>query len=318
MPNFDLKLPELKKYRGSSPRPGDFDAYWKKALAELDGVPFKVELRKADFVHAKVEAFHLFFQGTGGARIHAKYLRPMESAGRAPAIASFHGYSAQSGSFSSYLPWLTLGYSVFALDCRGQNGLSESTTPSTLGSFHGNLFRGIENPEHLLFRYIFLDAVQLIRIAAKEKQVDPKKIAVTGGSQGGGLALAAAALVPEVALCAAGCAFLSDYKRVWELSEGRANDEINPYFQTHDPFHKRADEIFGKLGYIDVQHLAPRIRARTLMWVGLMDKVCPPSTVFAIYNKLKCKKKILVAPNQGHAHPWQWEDLAFGFLGKLG
>ena len=80
------------------------------------------------------------------------------------------------------------------------------------------------------------------------------------------------------------------------------------YFIENDPRHEREDEIFTKLGYIDLQFLAPRIKAKLKMFTGLMDNVCPPSTQFAAYNKMTCPKEVVIYPDFGHEGlPDSWE-----------
>ena len=94
-------------------------------------------------------------------------------------------------------------------------------------------------------------------------------------------------------------------------------EELGWYFRVFDPLHKREKEIFTRLGYIDVQHLARRIRAEVVMAVGLMDDVCPPSTQFAAYNKMKCRKSMVVYPDYGHEGLPGVGDRAFEFLSGL-
>ena len=66
--------------------------------------------------------------------------------------------------------------------------------------------------------------------------------------------------------------------------------ELRTFFRVFDPMHEREEEIFAKLGYIDIQFLAPRVKAEVLMAVGLMDTITPPSTQFAAYNKIDSPK----------------------------
>ena len=40
-----------------------------------------------------------------------------------------------------------------------------------------------------------------------------------------------------------------------------------------DPLHEKEEEIFYKLGYVDVQNLSPRIKARVLMATGLFGRL---------------------------------------------
>ncbi len=131
-------------------------------------------------------------------------------------------------------------------------------------------------------------------------EVDGARVAATGGSQGGGLTLACAALEPRITRVAPIFPFLCDYQRVWEMDlAAGAYEELRTHFRQFDPLHEREQEIFTRLGYIDVQHLAKRIRGEVMMAVGLMDTICPPSTQFAAYNKITAQKSLLIYPDYG-------------------
>ena len=98
----------------------------------------------------------------------------------------------------------------------------------------------------------------------------------------------------------------------------RAYEELRSYFRYHDPMHEREDEIFYRLGYIDVQNLAPRIRADFTMYTGLLDNVCPPSTQFAAFNKIPgSNKRAVLMPDFGHETPWQASDRTFQKMPEL-
>ncbi|TDV53884.1 acetylxylan esterase [Actinophytocola oryzae] len=297
---FDMPFDDLLTYQGTNPRPADFDEYWARALAALDDTPADVEIVPAEFQTPYARCSHLWFTGTGGARVHAKLLQPVEPQG--PAVLEFHGYTGDSGEWVSKLPYVALGHTVAALDMRGQAGLSVEEIPVAGWSMATYLLRGIDDtPDNLLYRHLFLDTARLARIVMGLDGVDPDRVAATGFSQGGGLTLACAALEPRIRLAAPVYPFLSDYRRAWELDlEKKPYDEIAAYFRKRDPLHRREDEIFTRLGYVDVQHLAPRVRARTLLTVSLADRVCPPSTQFAAYNKLTCEKSYRTYPDYGH------------------
>ena len=79
-----------------------------------------------------------------------------------------------------------------------------------------------------------------------------------------------------------------------------AYEELNYYLRNFDPEHLNKDQIFTRLGYIDVQNLATRIKAKTSMALGLMDQICPPSTQFAAYNKITAPKSMILYPDYGH------------------
>ncbi len=318
MPLLDKPLEELKAYRGISPRPEDFEAYWARALAELDATDPEPELKRSTALtvpHA--ELFDLTFTGVGGARIYAKYLRPSTIGSPRPAILQFHGYSGSSGEWSDKLGYVGQGAIVAAMDCRGQGGRSEDNGNVRGNTLQGHFIRGLaeESPDKLLFRQIFLDTVQLARVVAGFEEVDADRLSCMGGSQGGALAIACAALEPRIRRCVSLYPFLSDFRRVWEMDLAKdAYQELRNHFRSFDPLHEREDEVFERLGYIDVHFLAPRIRAEVLMALTLMDPICPPSTQFAVFNSLECPREAAIFPDHGHEVLPTFGDRAMGFL----
>jgi cephalosporin-C deacetylase len=319
MPVIDLPLAELERYGGLNPRPADFDAYWERALAEMHATKPEVELVPAKIQTSFAECFHLYFTGVRGARVHAKLLRPRGSRIKSPALLQFHGYSMNSGDFAQKLAWVAAGFVVAALDCRGQGGLSEDVGGVRGNTLQGHIIRGLDDePDALLFRHIFLDTAELARIVASMPEVDPERLGAMGHSQGGALTLACAALEPRIKRASPVYPFLSDYRRVWEMGLAKdAYHELSLLFRRHDPTHERADHWFTRLGYIDVQHLAPRIQAEVMMAIGLMDEVCPPSSQFAAYNKIRSKKSRVLYPDFGHENLPGWADREWEFFAGL-
>ncbi|MGC8561133.1 MAG: acetylxylan esterase [Phycisphaerae bacterium] len=320
MPMIDLPLEELKTYRGRNPRPADFDDYWERALREMHAVHADVQLTPSRFSAPQADCFDMYFTGVGGARIYAKLLKPKNlRPGNHPALCLFHGYTANSGDWIDKLAWAGAGYIVAAMDCRGQGGRSQDNA-TVFGTTHtGHIVRGLDdpNPDNLLFRSNFLDAAQLAGILLNLPEVDSTRVFAAGGSQGGGLTLACGALEPRIAKLAPQYPFLCDYLRVWEMDQAKdAYKELSSFFRRHDPRHQREQEIFTRLGYIDCQHLAPRIKGETLMAVGLMDTVCPPSTQFAAFNKLACKKRTAIYPDFAHETLPDWWDMVFEFFNR--
>ncbi len=316
MPLVDMPLEQLQTYQGRNPRPADHDEYWDHALAEMRAVDPALELAPADFRVPGAECFDLYFTGVRGARIHAKYLRPAQAPAPHPAVVMFHGYSGSAGEWFDKLAYVAMGYSIAALDCRGQGGRSQDVGGVVGNTYRGHIIRGLDDaPDKLLFRDIYLDTAQLAGIVMGLPEVDAERVAAVGGSQGGGLTLACAALEPRIRKAAPTYPFLCDYQRVWEMDLATgAYEELKTYFRQFDPRHEREQEIFTKLGYIDCQHLAPRIRAEVLMGVGLMDTICPPSTQYAAYNKITSPKRTVIYPDFGHEGLPGFHDRVFGFL----
>ena len=142
--------------------------------------------------------------------------------------------------------------------------------------------------------------------ARSHEAVDATQIAVTGGSQGGGITIAAAGLVPDVVAAMPDVPFLCHFRRAAELEDQYPYKEIGEYCHVH---RDKVDTVFNTLSYFDGMNFAPRAIAKTLFSVGLMDKVCPPSTVFAAYNHWAGEKDIKIYPYNGHEGGQNYQTL---------
>lgn len=319
MPLVDMPLEELYKYNGSSPCPTDIDKYWDDAIAEMTALDYKADFVKSDFSPKIADCFDLYFTGTKNARIHANFMKPKNIEGTTGAVLMFHGLSGCASDWPSLLVYASQGYCVAALDVRGQGGISEDVGGVRGTTYTTPFTRGLDGDKHdLLIRDEFLDTALLAKIVMNLDYVDENRVAVTGGSQGGGLSIACAALEPRIKKCAPCYPYLSDYRRVFnmDLNDG-AYGGLKYYFKHFDPRHEREDEIFEKLGYIDIQNIAKRIKAEVLMGTGLMDTTCPPSTQFAAYNKITSKKSVVIYPDFGHEGLKGHDSIIFNFLSDL-
>lgn len=311
-----MPLADLYNYQGKSPRPIDFDLYWQRGLSELEKQPLDYQLVESDFKSEIADCYHLYFTGLGGAKVHAKYVQPKPNRASGQGLVMFHGYHVDCGDWLDKLAYAAEGITVIALDCRGQGGLSTDPVSVSGPTLKGHIIRGVSDPDpdRLYYRQIFLDTVQATWILMSMDHIDEGRIGVYGQSQGGALAVACASLEPRIKRIVAVYPFLSDFKRAWEMDVvNSAYEEISYYFRNHDPTHEKAEQVFERLGYIDIQNLAPRINGEVRWITGLRDQICPPSTQFAAYNKIQTKKEMVLYPEHGHEflpkhsdHALQW------------
>jgi cephalosporin-C deacetylase len=304
MPQFDLPLAKLKKYRPAEPAPRGFDAFWKKTLAQTAKHDLAARFERiADPIFKLVDAYDVTFCGFGGHQIKGWFIEPAGNRDRLPCIVSYVGYSGGRSLPTHHVLPVTAGFAHLVMDTRGQgsNAQSPGDTPDPVGSgpqISGFMTKGIDSPETYYYRRVFTDAVRAFEAAAAHPHVDPKRMAVTGPSQGGASTIAVAGLLgSRVKLAMPDVPFLCHFRRAVGLVDQRPYDEITNYLKSH---HGMEKQVFHTLAYHDGIHFAARIKARCLFSVGLMDMTCPPSTVFAAYNRIKAPKKINIYPYNEH------------------
>ena len=305
MPWFDMPLERLREYRTSTQEPEGLDQWWAKRLdlAREQARPATFTPHEPD-VYRPFEVLDVEYSGAGGDPIRAWYIKPAGQAS-SPVVVKFIGYGGGRGAPAEHFLLPSLGYAVFVMDSRGQGGRwTSGGTPDGRGGTGAEnslvMTRGITSPVDYYYTRLFTDAARAVDVAA-ELAGAGGTVAVTGGSQGGGLALAAAALRRDaVSVCHADLPFLCDIQRAVTFAPRPPYTEISEFLAENVGL---IDAALDTLRYIDCALLARRITAPTLFSVGLMDEVCPPSTVFAAYNEINADKDIIVYPYSGHSVP---------------
>lgn len=301
MPRFDLPLEELREYHPAIHRPADFDAFWDGSVQEARAHGAEATFTAVRGPLAGVRVFDVRFPGYGGDEIAGWLLLPVGEGPR-PAVVQYLGYGAGRGLPHEYLPWVTAGYACFVMDTRGQGaGWSVGgVTADPHGSgpaASGMMTRGIEDPASYYYRRVFVDAVRAVDVVRQHPEIDGDRVAVSGGSQGGGIALAAAGLSDGLAAALIDVPFLCHFERAAGLTDSGPYTEIVRYLSVRRDM---TEQAFRTLAYFDGVHLAARATAPALFSVALMDQICPPSTVFAAYNAYGGPKDITVYPFNGH------------------
>lgn len=285
MPRFDLSPAELRDYRPTVAEPDDFDAFWARTLA--DHCPSEAPvLRPAKNRLQLVETIDVTFAGYDGHPIRAWLLLPAGAEGPLPGVVEFLGYGGGRGMPQERLNWVNAGYAYLRMDTRGQGSRwgTGGVTPDPVGSapaIPGYLTRGVESPETYYYRRLFVDAVRAVETLRSLPQVDPTRVAVTGHSQGGGVTIATAGLLPGLIGAMPDTPFLCHFERAVGLTDAHPYYELVQYLAVH---RDALEQVFRTLAYFDGVNFAKRATAPALFSVGHLDPICPPSTVFAAFN----------------------------------
>lgn len=311
MAQFDFPLEALKKYKPALEIPKDFDSFWKKTLNEARQHSLNARFEPVASVLETLETFDVTFAGYGGQDVKGWFLLPKERKGPLPCVVEFIGYGGGRGFPTDWLLWPSSGFAFLVMDTRGQGSVwQKGDTPDNPDganpSVPGFMTQGILNPDTYYYRRVFTDAVRAVEAAQNHPAVDKKRIAVTGGSQGGGISLAVAGLSKDVSVVMPDVPFLCHYQRATTIIDTNPYKEIQTYCKIH---RDKIAQVFDTLAYFDGVHFSKKAKATALFSVALMDDICPPSTVYAAYNHYAGKKDIRVWEFNNHEGGQSFQSL---------
>jgi cephalosporin-C deacetylase len=301
MPMFDFPLEQLQVYCPPRDEPADFDQFWAGMLAEARQHPLNARFERVDVGLTMLDTYDVTYNGYGGQPIKGWFIVPRGATAPLPCVVEFIGYGGGRGHLFDWLFWANLGYAHFVMDTRGQGSAwRNGDTPDPEGSdtaYPGFMTRGVLNPNTYYYRRVFTDAARAVEAARSHASVDATRIALTGGSQGGGITLAAAALDGNVSAALPDVPFLCHYRAAVELVDTHPYGEIALFLKTH---RDKVDRVFKTLSYFDGLNFAARATCPAQFSVGLMDTICPPRTVYAAYNHYAGSKEMLIWQFNNH------------------
>ncbi len=297
----DLPEPALREHRSDSMEPSDFDDFWADTISEARAIGGPVRIHAVETGLRTLDVFDVTFPGYGGEDVRAWLRLPAGSTDPLPCVIEYVGYGGGRGLATENLLWASSGFAHLHVDTRGQgSSWSIGDTPDTgVGSpqIPGFMTRGIRSEYDYYYRRVFTDAVRAVDAARSLAAIDPKRIAVLGTSQGGGISLAVAGLVPGLAAVVPFVPFLCDFPRAIGIHDRDPYNEIVRYLAVH---RNEVDETLRVLSYFDGVHFARRASAPSWFSAALMDEICKPSTVFAAYNEYAGPKSIDVFRFNNH------------------
>ncbi|WP_432523810.1 acetylxylan esterase [Kineococcus sp. SYSU DK006] len=291
----DLPLEDLRGYRGEVAEPADFDAFWARSLELTRRHELSVQLREAPGPALPALQVHdVRFAGWDGHPIAAWLVRPRALPGPLPVVVEFLGYSRGRGLPVDHTRWAAAGYAHLLVDTRGQGtDTPDPEAPATGGQWvRGFMTKGVQDPSTYYYRRAYADCARAVEVAhalpALGVEVDPSRVVVAGGSQGGAFTLAAAGmsgsgLTAPVAAALVDVPFLCHVRRGVDTASDGPYPEVVDYLRRHSP--EAVEQTFTTMSYVDGANFAARAQVPALFSVALMDPVCPPSTVFAAFNR---------------------------------
>ena len=265
----------------------DFEDFWKESINSLRQVDPQFELiHSPEKSTPSLNVYEVKMRSFGGTRIRGWYEVPNKE-GPFPAALRLPGYGQNMRPVGIFKD-----IALLSLNPRG-HGNSQEDIKAVPKNYW---IRGLDDKELYYYRGAYMDCVRGIDFICSREEINKKKIAVFGGSQGGGLSFATAALDPRVSLCAPVVPFLANWKKYFKTSDW---PEMNEWIESKEE--RTWEKTLETLSYFDSMNLATRIQCPVFMGVGLQDPVCPPATNFAALNHTKGQKKYQVYARANHS-----------------
>ncbi|MFC5528666.1 acetylxylan esterase [Cohnella yongneupensis] len=293
----------------------DLEAYWDETIASFAVKPLNATRTRVDTPFFDMSVYKVSYEGFDDTPIHGWYLVPRkaeETREKVPCVVLYHGYTGSRGYPEDYASFVLMGVAVFAIDVRGQNGETGNLLAQHHGMAKGWITQGILHRDTCYYKAITIDAIKALDWASEQPEVDPGRICAQGASQGGGLALIAAALSDKPAIAVA------HIPNMCQMDFGILNSSssLSEAATFCERFPEHLDAVLETLSYYDNMNLAHRIRIPLFVSVGLKDPTTMPETIYAAYNRMACDKRIVPSPFSGHTVTGDQNRQAMAFISE--
>jgi len=303
---------EPYKVRPTATLPADFESFWHAQIGALKGIPLDPKIKPVAQDNAAIELFEVSFANINGLRSHGYLAKPKGSTSL-PIMISEPGMGVHpNGLKESRWVIANAALGFLALDMSAHDMPMELTPEDELKwkKFMGYPYIGSDDRLTYYYRQVFTGMIRAIDFMTSRPDWNHKAVISLGASQGGGLALIAAALDPRITAVVSIAPALGEHTGpLFGRPDGAPSNLImGRDKKTPDP------KIIAATAYYDSVNFARFVKVPVLMSTGLIDTACPPMTVLSIYNTLPCPKELDLAPLVGHNQGPRFNALRNRFL----
>ena len=267
-------------------RQPDFDEFWEETLVALEKIPPAYNVVAMPELDSPTHrAFEVTMRSLDNVRVAGWYQCP-KAEGQHPVVLRVPGYTENMRPVP-----ITDPIAIFSFNVRGHGNSQQDVS----GKPEDYWIRGLDDKWGYFYQGAYADCIRAVDFLMSRKETDPRRIAVTGGSQGGGLSLVTAALDPRIAACAPDIPFLCDWVKYFKTTHW---PEMDQWIAARES--RSWESTLKTMSYFDALNFTDRIQCPVLLGLGLQDDVCPPATIFAVYNRLQTDKQYFVYPQDKH------------------
>ncbi len=281
--------------------PPDFDAFWTAERTRLAELPIDARWTPLpDYGTADADCWQVNLQNVavieGASRLYGILCMP-KAPGKYPALLSVPGAGVRPYRGLSEIAGR--GVITFQIGIHGIPVIQPQEVYDGLGrsALNGYWAYGLDSRERYYYRRVYTGTLRANDFLTSLPQWDGRNLGVTGGSQGGALAIITAGLDARVTRLAAYYPALSD---LTGYLNGRAGGWPHVFRATEGPNVHREDSKIATSRYYDVVNFARRVKAPGLYSWGFNDETCPPTSMYAAYNVITAPKQLRLAYDTGH------------------
>lgn len=294
----------MTTYTLRQPAPPDFAAFWQRLATDALAVPLQgVVSEHARNPNGSI-AYKVVLNGADGIPSVGFLTVPKDTTRRYPCLISGNGYGGKNGPSDQ----TGKGLVTFNHNTRGQGFSLE------LHDFKDYLITlGAPDREKYYYRQAYMDFLRVIEFAARHPNVDPERIGLVGGSQGGALAIVGAALDKRIRLLSVVDPGFCGWEVCCDMyEEGHYGSFLRLTRAAGGPDRQTMMEF---LKYYDMAYLCPWITCPTLF---VNDYLCFPEGKAAAYNNLPAQPKRLFSyPGATHCYVDQaYRDTLDEWIGR--
>ena len=303
--NFGVAV-EPEKIQPGAAEPADFDAYWNAIKAKWDATPMKAELTPWETKNKKISAFKVKLDmGGKGKDAYGAFSFPKGAKPKSlPAYLYVFGAGTDWVFVNEKLTMQDGGWLLFALNTMPapnyeKNGMLISKRVNKNAPYAGYQYWGQLDRDKIFFNAMYQRVYRALQFLKSRPEWDGRILVVRGNSQGGGQTLAAAGLDPQVTCIAAFVPAMCNH-------HGTEAGGISgwPHYHRTGNYRKNKAAVLKAASYIDAVNFARRIKADTYITTGFIDMTCPSESVYAAFNVIPVKNKVIVcAPRGTHTTP---------------
>ena len=286
--------------------PRDFDAFWQSALAEVNELLLKPEVKPApEYSNDKVDCYLVKLNGGTKQAPHAMYgyVSIPKKEGKFPVLVSPPGAGVKPMNPLKTQFYATQGDIIrFDLEIHGINPALSAEDykdiSQSFGSHNGNgyLANGIHDRDTYYMKKVYAMLSRAVDYLTTLPQWDGKNVLVQGNSQGAALSVVLAALDKRITAIAIAHPALSDMAGYAE--PGRTGGY--PHFGNKFKEVELTPQVIQTLAYYDVVNFAKRVTCPVYMTWGYNDNTCSPTTSWIVWNTLQCPKEQYITPINEH------------------